>query len=420
MSFWTLFEVASMPILQVLIISVLGAFMATDHCKLLSADTRRSLNKLVFVVFTPSLMFASLAKTVTLQDIISWWFMPVNIGITFLVGGIVGWIVVKILRPKPHLEGLIIATCSSGNLGNLLLIVVPAVCNEDGSPFGNRNVCSSVGLSYASFSMALGGFYVWTITYQMVKTSAVKFKALEAAEDLASKEPNKNLDATAESHLLKGKGHQEQVAITAATKSVADPEKQLNVSQETGPNEKGQASFWIKVVRFLHQILEELMAPPTLGAILGFIFGATTWLRNLIIGEGAPLRVIQDSIKLLGDGTIPCITLILGANLIQGLRSSAIKPLIIVGVVCVRYVILPAVGIWIVKAAGNLGFLPPDPLFHYVLMIQFTVPPAMNIGTMTQLFDVGQEECSVLFLWTYLAAGLALTTWSTVFMWILT
>ncbi|XP_017979229.1 PREDICTED: protein PIN-LIKES 7 isoform X2 [Theobroma cacao] len=420
MGFWTLFEVASMPILQVLIISVLGAFMATDHCKLLSADTRRSLNKLVFVVFTPSLMFASLAKTVTLQDIISWWFMPVNIGITFLVGGIVGWIVVKILRPKPHLEGLIIATCSSGNLGNLLLIVVPAVCNEDGSPFGNRNVCSSVGLSYASFSMALGGFYVWTITYQMVKTSAVKFKALEAAEDLASKEPNKNLDATAESHLLKGKGHQEQVAITAATKSVVDPEKQLNVSQETGPNEKGQASFWIKVVRFLHQILEELMAPPTLGAILGFIFGATTWLRNLIIGEGAPLRVIQDSIKLLGDGTIPCITLILGANLIQGLRSSAIKPLIIVGVVCVRYVILPAVGIWIVKAAGNLGFLPPDPLFHYVLMIQFTVPPAMNIGTMTQLFDVGQEECSVLFLWTYLAAALALTTWSTVFMWILT
>lgn len=41
-------------------------------------------------------------------------------------------------------------------------------------------------------------------------------------------------------------------------------------------------------------------------------------------------------------------------------------------------------------------------------------------GTMTQLFDVGQEECSVLFLWTYLAAALALTTWSTVFMWILT
>lgn len=81
---------------------------------------------------------------------------------------------------------------------------------------------------------------------------------------------------------------------------------------------------------------------------MGFIFGAITWLRNLLIGDNAPLRVIQDSIKLLGyviklkpmfslcsfycfiktltdglevvcrDGTIPCITLILGGNLIQG------------------------------------------------------------------------------------------------------
>lgn len=423
MGFWTLFEVASMPILQVLIISLLGAFMATDYCKLLQADTRRSLNKIVFIVFTPSLMFASLAKTVTLEDIISWWFMPINIGITFLVGGIVGWIVVKLLRPKPHLEGLIIATCSSGNLGNLLLIVVPAICNENGSPFGNRNVCSSVGLSYASFSMALGGFYIWTISYQMVKASAVKFKALEAAEEFVSKEPNKNLDATAESHLLRGESEEQfAVGITVlTTKSVEDPENQENISQEASPKPKaGKASFWVKVVGFLHQIMEELMAPPTIGAILGFIFGTISWLRNIIIGEGAPLQVLQDSIKLLGDATIPCITLILGANLIQGLRSSTIKPLTIVGVVCVRYIILPVIGIGVVKAAGNLGFLPSDPLFHYVLMIQFTLPPAMNIGTMAQLFDMGQEECSVLFLWTYLAAALALTSWSTVFMWILT
>lgn len=41
------------------------------------------------------------------------------------------------------------------------------------------------------------------------------------------------------------------------------------------------------------------------------------------------------------------------------------------------------------------------------------------VGTMAQLFDVGQEECSVIFLWTYLMAAIALTIWSTVFMWIL-
>lgn len=40
--------------------------------------------------------------------------MPVNIGLTFLFGGILGWIVVKILKPKPYLEGLVIAASSSG------------------------------------------------------------------------------------------------------------------------------------------------------------------------------------------------------------------------------------------------------------------------------------------------------------------
>ncbi|XP_041017123.1 protein PIN-LIKES 7 [Juglans microcarpa x Juglans regia] len=421
MGFWSLFEVASMPILQVLLISILGAFLATDYLNLLPADARKSLNKIVFMVFTPSLVFASLSKTVTLQDIISWWFMPVNIALTFLFGGILGWLVVKILRPKPHLEGLIIATCSSGNLGNLLLIIVPAICNEDGTPFGERNICISVGLSYASFSMAIGGFFIWTYTYQLIRTSSMKFKALEATEEV-SKAPNNDFDSDGQTRLLKEEDP-EQVALTVSSiKSVDDTENEVTqiVAQESASRlEKRDVSFWNKLTGVLQQIQEELLAPPTLAAILGLIFGAISWLRNLMVGDDAPLRVIQDSIQLLGDGTIPCITLILGGNLTQGLRSSKVKLSIIIGVIFVRYVLLPVIGIWVVKAAANLGFLPSDPLYHFVLLVQFTLPPAMNIGTMTQLFDVGQEECSVLFLWTYVVAAVALTVWSTVYMWIL-
>ncbi|KAH9710510.1 protein PIN-LIKES 7 [Citrus sinensis] len=383
MGFWTFFEVASMPIVQVLLISVLGALMATQYWNLLTADARRSLNKMVFTVFTPSLMFASLAKTVTLEEIISWWFMPVNVAMTFLIGGILGWIVVKLLRPKPHLEGLVIATCASGNLGNLLLIIVPAICHEQGSPFGNRDVCSSVGLSYASFSMALGGFFIWSYSYQLIKQSSVRYKALaQAAEpEEVPKEVNKDFDANAQTQLLRGTtDDQEDVSVlVASTKSSSDPECQIIVTQASHL-QTGKESFWKRSLEFLHQLLEELLAPPTLAAIVGFIFGAVVWLRNLIIGDSAPLRVIQDSIEILGDGTIPCITLILGGNLIQGLRSSTLKPLIIIAVVCVRYVALPFIGVWVVKAAAALGFLPSDPLYHYVLMVQFTLPPAMNIG----------------------------------------
>lgn len=415
MGFWSLFETASMPILEVLLVSSIGAVMATDYFNILSSDTRKSLNKIVFVAFTPALIFASLAKTVTLQDIISWWFMPINIGITFICGGVLGWIATKLIKPKPHLEGLLIAMCSTGNLGNILLIIVPAICTEGGSPFGEHSVCKSKGLSYSSFSMALGSFYIWTYTYQLLKSSSSRYTTMKEIEDLPQ-EPNKDSNANEKTHLLNGETQEYiDVVVPLSYSTSDDTQIQGLVSKDV---KKG--SFSSKVVDIFHTVLEELLAPPTLGSILGLVFGATPWLRNLVIGDNAPLRVIQDSVTLLGDGTIPCITLILGGNLIQGLRRVSIKPVIIITMIIVRFVILPMIGILVIKTATSLGLLPSDPLFSFVLLIQYTVPPAMNISTMTQLFNVGQEECSVLTMWCYLVAAIALTGWSTVFMWILT
>lgn len=410
MGFWTLLEVASMPVLQVLLISILGVLLATDYLNLLPPDTHKNLNKIVFMVFTPALLYSSLAETVTLQDIISWWFMPINAGLTFLIGGLLGWIAVRLLQPEPHLEGLVIAMCSSGNLGNIVIIIVPAICTEEGSPFGDHNSCSSKGLSYSSFSMALGGLFIWTYTYQLIRSSSMKVDAFKASKE-AVMSANKDLEANEKTQLLNG---QVQESAVEHTKSHA-----IVCQGSAGNQENKQESLWNKFTGVMYQILEELMAPPTVGMILGFLFGTIYWLKYLMIGEKAPLRVLQDSVELLGNATIPCITLILGGNLAQGFRDATVKPMVIVAILCVRYLILPVVGISVVKAVSSFGWLPSDPLFHFVLMLQFSVPPAMNIGTITQLFNVGQAECSVIFLWTYIVAAFALTLWSTIYMWIL-
>ncbi|XP_022158299.1 protein PIN-LIKES 5-like isoform X3 [Momordica charantia] len=332
--------------------------------------------------------------------------------------GILGWMVVKIFKPKPYLEGLVIASSATGNLGNLLLIIVPAICAEEGNPFGDRETCTSRGLSYASFSMALGGFYIWTYSYHLVKTSSLRLKAQEETDQEVLKAANQ---PDLQTHLL-----QDDAVSTSNTLPEIESQEAVAVpSLEKQLEEEASNSIWVKIQRMLRGIIKELMEPPTLGSIVGFIFGAVPWLRNLVVGQTAPFRVIQDSVKLLGnlcgsDGTIPSTTLILGANLTQGLRSSRVKPVIILGVIVVRYLALPAIGIVVVKAAEALGFLPPDPLYQFLLMVQFTLPPAMSIGIMTQLFGVGQEECSVIMLWTYLGAAVALALWYAVFMWILT
>lgn len=109
------------------------------------------------------------------------------------------------------------------------------------------------------------------------------------------------------------------------------------------------------------------------------------------------------------DGAIPTVTLIMGGNLLRGsnlspilylLRQHAAKFFIrfstssglhgsgtqfsvIIGVIAVRYVMLPLIGMIIVKGAIRLGLVHSDPLYQFVLLLQYALPPAMNMGIHT-------------------------------------
>ncbi|KAM0870727.1 hypothetical protein ACQ4PT_039834 [Festuca glaucescens] len=143
-------------------------------------------------------------------------------------------------------------------------------------------------------------------------------------------------------------------------------------------------------------------------------------LRNAMIGESAPLRFLRESAELIGGGAIPSVTLIMGGNLITGLRGDESVPRsVIAGIVAVRYILLPLLGTVLVKVAIRFGVIRPDPLYQFILLLQYAVPPAMNIGTITQLFGVGKSECSLIFVWVYPLASVAVAVWSVFFMWTL-
>lgn len=63
-----------------------------------------------------------------------------------------------------------------------------------------------------------------------------------------------------------------------------------------------------------------------------------------------------------------------------GLKGSGLQKSIIVGIVVVRYIALPLTGILIIKGAHQIGVVHSDPLYRFILMMQYAVPPAMNIG----------------------------------------
>ncbi|KAJ1693676.1 hypothetical protein LUZ63_010374 [Rhynchospora breviuscula] len=423
MKFWSLLIVAWMPILEVLLIGSVAALLATSYINILSPEARKHVNKIVFAVFVPALSFTCLAESVTLKDLISWWFMPVNLAITFSIGVALGWIAAKIIIPGSHLQSLVIACCSGGNWGTLPLIIVPALCSEPGSPFQKASDCDSKGLSYVSLSLALGNIFIWTHNYCVIERSAKIHKGRFMKNSDLSKIRDADLESSEASCYVvteEDKGNYETL-LPPSTKADFEEQKSKNdTSVDAITNSRGRfQEIWNIFKKNAEDIMEFLLTPPTIAAFIGLFVGVIPTLKSLITVEDAPLRVIQSSLKILANAAIPCTILILGGNLTKGIQRSALKPLVVVAITVIRYVFLPICGIGVVTGADKLGFLPESPLFKYVLLIQFTVPPAMSIGTIAQLFEVGEEECSVIFFWTYLIAAVALTVWSMVYMSIL-
>ncbi|OIW09609.1 hypothetical protein TanjilG_28208 [Lupinus angustifolius] len=379
MGFLQLFYVASLPVIKVLLVSAIGLFLALDNINLLGEDSRKKVNHIVFYVFNPSLVGGSLASTLTRESIVLLWFMPINILSTFILGSALGWILIKITRPPKHMEGLVLGCCSAGNLGNLLIIIIPAICKEKGSPFGEPDVCNQYGMAYASLSMAIGAIFIWSYVYNIMRISANKV--------------HKEVNTSNDHSILKGSeeiSESQQDTLNSAKYDIDDSYTILLSNTEC--EEK----------------------------IIGFIIGVIPQIRNLLIGNDAPLHVIEDSATMLGNAAVPTLTLILGANLLKGLRGTSNPPLwTVIGIIVVRYILLPLMGIGVVKGAIYLGLVQPNPLYQFVLLLQYALPPAMNIGTIAQLFGAGESECSVIMLWTYALASVAVTFWSTYFLWLL-
>ncbi|KAG8497681.1 hypothetical protein CXB51_008949 [Gossypium anomalum] len=376
-----LFVVASMPIMKVLMVTALGSFLALDRIDVMGESARKQLNNVVFFVFNPALVSSSLAKTVTFESIVLLWFMPFNILLTFIIGTAIGWLLVKITKAPQHLRGLILSCCAAGNVGHLPLIVI-------------------------------GAIYLWSFVYNVVRVSSAKV--------------NKEVNGDDSTRVMKSTGTGGMPSPTLPDQQNYTepllPSKNCSISVYTHElsfscaKSKGtvKVSDFEKIWQYLRIIsrklnLKAIFAPSTTAAFIGFTIGLVPQIRNLIISGNAPFHVVQDSASLLGHPDRDPDSLKGPAGICMSL---------VIGVIAVRYVLLPLLGIVIIKTAVRFGLVHSDPLYQFILLLHYALPPAMNIGTITQLFRAGESECSVIMLWTYGLASISLTLWSTAFLWL--
>ena len=58
------------------------------------------------------------------------------------------------------------------------------------------------------------------------------------------------------------------------------------------------------------------------------------------------------------------------------------------GVIVARHIALPLIGTLVVRTAVRFNLVHADPLYQFVLLLQFAVPPAMNMGKYITLIEL--------------------------------
>ncbi|KAH8971942.1 hypothetical protein BDL97_02G169400 [Sphagnum fallax] len=279
----SLLQFALLPIAKVLVLCGFGLAMATPYINILTAPSRCVLSKLVFSLFLPCLIFTQLGTAISFQKIFLWWFIPVNIVIGAVLGCTLGYLMALLVRPPPQFFNFFVIMVGIGNIGNIPLVIIGAICRPDDNPFGqDSETCNSEGVAYISFGQWVGAVIVYTFVFHML-----------APPKDANRESSPEIDIKVESispdHIDDANGFSQTNILPdnfQKEDSISVP-LLLPQSSDTLPKVSGR---W----------LENIFQPPVVASLLALVMGSVPVLRNLMFEEHSIFFFFYDSLNMVG------------------------------------------------------------------------------------------------------------------------
>lgn len=188
-SMFNTIKFAVLPIAKVFTMCFMGFLMASKYVNILPANGRKLLNGLVFSLLLPCLIFSQLGRAITFQKLLEWWYIPVNVVIGSISGCLIGLIVAAVVRPPYPYFKFTVVHIGIGNIGNIPLVLIAALCRDESNPFGDPYKCSESGNAYISFGQWVGAIILYTYVFQML--APPKGETFDSAEEekLPTKDP---------------------------------------------------------------------------------------------------------------------------------------------------------------------------------------------------------------------------------------
>uniref|UniRef100_A0A803M482 Uncharacterized protein n=1 Tax=Chenopodium quinoa TaxID=63459 RepID=A0A803M482_CHEQI len=368
--------------------------MAYAHpkAKLVPRATFKLLSKLVFVLFLPCLIFTNLGQSITFKNFTLWWFIPLNVVLSIVIGSFLGYLVTIICRPPAEYVRFTVIMTALGNMGNLPLAIITSVCHSKNHPFGKD--CEKNGVAYASFAQWVAVALVYTFVYHMMEPPLdyYKWPGMDDKEIDYSKTP---------------------FVARIFNSLLFDSLRSL---PELGTLEEGQENDDLKssrcfpepkVVRKIRIVAEQtpikhILSPPIVASFLAIIIGMVPELKGFVFGEDAPLSFITDSFQFMANAMMPFAMLVLGGMLAEGPEEFRLGIKSTVGIIVTRLLVHPLAGIGVLVLADKLGLLVEgDQMYRFVILLHYVTPSAILLGAIASLRGFAVQEASALLFWQH-------------------
>uniref|UniRef100_A0A0E0QFB0 Uncharacterized protein n=2 Tax=Oryza TaxID=4527 RepID=A0A0E0QFB0_ORYRU len=432
---------AVMPLMKLLCLTVIGLVLSNPRTQIIPKATFKLLSKLVFALFLPCLIFVHLGQSVTIQNILDWWFIPVNVLISTAIGCILGYIVALICRPPPQFFRFTVIMTGFGNTGNLPIAIIGSICHTTDHPFGPG--CHRKGVAYVSFAQWVAVILVYTLVYHMMEPPMQFYEIVGEGNEIVEEPAQISNYSRSLLHEAEWPGMADKETEHSKTPFIARVFMSISgSSQNTFPDidfaEEGTSGAGPsspkslrclaepKVVRRIRVVAEKtpiqhVLQPPTIASLLAIIIGMVPLFKDFVFVPDAPLSFFTDSLEILAQAVVPSVMLILGGMLAEGPKDNALGIRTITGIIVARLLILPCIGIGVVLLADRLHLLvEEDHMYRFVLSLQYSTPSAILLGAIASLRGYAVKEASALLFWQHICAVLSLSIYLIVYFRLLT
>ncbi|KAF8390029.1 hypothetical protein HHK36_024550 [Tetracentron sinense] len=389
---------AVVPLMKLLTLTVIGLILAHPKTEIVPRATFKLLIKLVFALFLPCLIFTHLGQSITLENVTLWWFIPVNVVVSTVIGCILGYLVTVICRPPPEFI---------------------------------RFTIIMTGVAYLSFAQWVAVILVYTLVYHMMEPPLDFYEivgdgeGIEIEEQVPVNDISRPLLVEAEWPGMEDKEteHSKTPFIARVFKSISSvsqtalPDIDLTEGSNNGSPKSIRCLAEPRMVRKMRIVAEQtpirhILQPPTIASLLAIIVGMVPQLNAFFFGYDAPLSFFTDSLEILAGAMVPSVMLVLGGMLAEGPNDSKLGIRTTIGIIVARLLVLPLLGIGVVALADKLNFLvPDDQMYRFVLLLQYTMPSAILLGAIASLRGYAVSEASALLFWQHVFAVFSLSVY---------